>query len=559
MNKIKFKYLAFLAAVTLVTASCKKQLAVGNPNLPTVDGNVTNETGLVSLAQGGVYINGFANGDGWLGDSYFSLPWGYVELMGDVVGAEASNNQITTVGVPDYVILDDGTKLTNPSPSVGIIRAYNNRASTGAGNNPVYYQWLNMYALNAACNLVLSKVDNIAFTGDAATKINTVKAWCYWWKGYAYASIGTMYYSGLIIDSAYGASNTYVLHDAVLTHSNEYLNKAANILKAISNTADYNEVLQRLIPAFCQVGNGGVLTTDMWQRNINTMLARNILLNKLSPFVNGSLTGTISKSSTSAMTADDWNSVLSLTAGGIKKDDYVFTGRTAASNGFFSANGGSVAAMTTGPNQSNTYKISERFMQNFKPGDKRVDNNFITTSTFTNDYTFATRYSMVDGGTGLSGVYTYGTRSVGDYELFIGPSYEENALMLAEADIRTGNIEGGLAIIDAIRAREGAGVAAVAGTGLTAAKAMQELVMERRVALVFRGLSFYDSRRWGWTYDIANGGGSYGNHIYNSGTGYLNTKATINYNFMDYWDVPADETVLNPPGESSAAVVNPNF
>ena len=27
-----------------------------------------------------------------------------------------------------------------------------------------------------------------------------MNAWCYWWKGYAYSQIGTMYYSGLIQD-----------------------------------------------------------------------------------------------------------------------------------------------------------------------------------------------------------------------------------------------------------------------------------------------------------------------------------------------------------------------
>ena len=45
-----------------------------------------------------------------------------------------------------------------------------------------------------------------------------------------------------------------------------------------------------------QVGNGGVPTVDMWKRNINTMLARNILVNKLAPFVNGNPAATISKS-----------------------------------------------------------------------------------------------------------------------------------------------------------------------------------------------------------------------------------------------------------------------
>jgi hypothetical protein len=84
------------------------------------------------------------------------------------------------------------------------------------------------------------------------------------------------------------------------------------------------------------------------------------------------------------------------------------------------------------------------------------------------------------------------------------------------------------------------------------------LVRERRVALVFRGLSFYDNRRWGWTYDITNGGGSYGNVLVSS-DGTVNNNTTFNYNFLDYWDVPADETVLNPPSAGSVATINPNF
>jgi len=42
-------------------------------------------------------------------------------------------------------------------------------------------------------------------------------------------------------------------------------------------------------------------------------------------------------------------------------------------------------------------------------------------------------------------------------------------------------------------------------------------------------------------------------------TGAVNTNATINYNFLDYWDVPADETDLNPAAAGSAATKNPNF
>ena len=197
-------------------------------------------------------------------------------------------------------------------------------------------------------------------------------------------------------------------------------------------------------------------------------------------------------------------------------------------------------------------------MQNFKTGDKRIANNFDMKTVYKDDLSFGTRYSIIDGGNGASGVYTYGSSAIGEYEQFIAGSYEENELMLAEANIRIGNVEGGLTHVDGIRSYLGAGVSAVAGTGLSEAGALQELVMERRVALVFRGLSFYDSRRWGGSCGVAKGGASYGNNFLTS-AGDLNTNVTINFNFMDYWDVPADEIDLNPAGEGSAETKNPDY
>ena len=475
---------------------------------------------------------------------------------------DASNNQVTTIAQPDYIILDNGTKVTNPSPQIGVIRSYNNRAATGNANNAIYYQWLNMYSLNNACNNVLALADAVKFSGDAASRANTVKAWCYWWKGFAYASIGSMYYSGLINDKANATNSNYVLHDAIITQSNSYFNQAATTLGSITSVTDYQAALKAMIPAANQVGHGGVPTADMWKRNINTMLARNIIANKLAPFVNGNPDAKITKSSTTAMTAADWNSVLTLATNGIKSGDAVFTGRSTDKNSFFSATGGTVAALTTGVNNSTTFKISERFIQNFNPGDKRFTNNFSTENTYKNNYIYTTRYNVIDGGAGASGVAVFGTTAVGAYEVYIAGSYEENALMLAEANLRLGNIEAGLGYIDAVRTYQGAGVAAVAGTGLNLSKALTELTKERQVALFGRGVAFYDVRRWGWIYDIANGGGSYGNTVQyvDPATGAItqNTKVTIDYNFLDYWDVPADESVLNA-STSGVATRNPNF
>lgn len=551
-------YYLLILAVVFGSNSCKKQLDVLNPNQPTFASNVNSEAGIISLAQGGVYINGFQAGDGWLGDSYFSLPYGYSELLADVVGADAANQLVSQVNVPDYFILDNGTKVTNPSPTRGLLRSFNTRAQTANGYNPFYYQWLNMYALNNACNITLDMLGTITFSGDAATKANTIKAWCYWWKGYAYASIGSMYYSGLIIDASGTKSNKYVLHDAMIERSNFYFTSATTILNGITNTADYNTILGQLIPKFTQVGNGGVLTPQMWVRNINTMMARNLLMNKLAPFVNGNPNATITGASIPVMTAADWTSVLNLATNGIKSGDYVFTGRSSTVNGLFSTTGGTVSSLTTGNNTGNTFKISERFIQNFKMGDKRLANNFVSQPVFTNNLVFGTRWNQVDGGKGMSGVYVYGTNTkIGGYELFIAGSYEENALMLAEANMKLGNINAGLAFVDAVRNYQGAGLTAVANTGLTLAQAIAEVIKERRVALVYRGLSFYDNRRYGWIYDISKGGGLYGANVL-VGSSTLNTNVTINYNYLDYWDVPADETDLNAPEAGSAPIKNPN-
>ncbi len=36
-------------------------------------------------------------------------------------------------------------------------------------------------------------------------------------------------------------------------------------------------------------------------------------------------------------------------------------------------------------------------------------------------------------------------------------------------------------------------------------------------------------------------------------------KATVSYNYMDYWDVPGDESELNVAKSGSEFLKNPNF
>jgi len=554
-------YILAVAAIMLVSSACSKQLDVKDPNDPTFAGNVNTEGGIAAYAQGSVYWNGFSYGDGWLGDSYFSLPWGYRELMGDVVGGgQGSNNQTTTMGVPDTFVADPAnpstTTFTNTSPqATGIIRGFNDPASTANGNNALYYEWTNMYAMINGCNIALENVGSIASL--SADKLKTVQAWAYFWKGYAYAQLGSMYYAGLIEDKSATINNKYVDHNAIIAESDKQLKLAQTTLSAISNQGDYTAMISQLIPQQNQTGLGKAPSTAQFIKSINTLLARNILVNRLAPFVNGSTSASIAKASIPAASAADWAQIITYANAGIGQGDYVFTGRSSGTNSFFSATAGTVASIAAASNQNTTYKVSERLVANFGTGDARLANFSTADGIFYGDAnTNTTRYSLVDGAAKGLTVPVLGSKLPGGIEVYIGPSYEENALMLAEAKIRTGDVAGGVTLINTVRAYQKAGVAALATT-ISATQALTELTKERGAALAFRGLSWFDARRWGWTYSIANGGGRYGATLIFNKVVYTNAK--INYNFMDYWDVPGDETGKNAPAAGSAAVKNPNW
>ena len=329
----------------------------------------------------------------------------------------------------------------------------------------------------------------------------------------------------------------------MITAANANFDLAIAALGAVPTTADYNKILSYLIPTNCQTGKGGLLTPTMWIHNINTLKARNLLVNK----------------KVSTMTSADWNNVLTLANSGITSTDLVFTGRSAATNSFLSATSGSVAALTVGNPTSTTYKISERLIQDFKTGDKRLTTNFSNATLYLNQkggITYSTRYTLLDVPSN-GAIVGYASKGVGTYELYIAGSYEENELMKAEANIQLNNIATGLTSVDNVRTYQGAGLTATSGNITDPVLAYEELRKERRVGLLFRGVSFYDARRWGVIDDIAQGGTGRKNCVVVSTTGTVNVKATINYHFLDYWDVPDDEVSLNPPSANSAPVVNP--
>ncbi len=539
------KILVGIVAVGFSMTACKKELDITNTNQPTPQ-SAQSETGVISLGQGSIYMNGFYSlkyTDGVYG-RFWSGATGFLEMMGDEIGAEAANAYMNQIGMPNKVVLDNGTVVLNPSAvntQYALLRSVNVNAQQGS--NPTFYEWAYMYNMITAANSVLDIANNTTFTGaGAASKKATVQAWAYWWKGYAYAHIGTLYYAGIIQNSITTAATTngnYVAKEAIIAESNANFDKAAAALATVTSTADYNTVVAGLIPGFLQKGKGGVLTPTMWLHNINTMKARNIVLN----------------TTKAAMTAAQWTSVLTLVNNGINSTDLIFTGRTDANGDFLGTTIAdkiqSVGAAT------GTYKLSERLVQDFRTGDKRKDNNVVALTSvgiFNTDRgnIFNTRWTLKTGGNSIAGTIVWSNTTAGANEITLAGTYEENELMKAEALIQTSQVDLGVTSINNVRTYQGAGLAALP-TGLTQAAAYEELRAERRIGLAFKGLSFFDARRW----EVIDPTKSRTGAVVISAAGVVSTNATITYGYLDYWDVPDNELAYNPAAAGSAPVKNP--
>lgn len=541
--KLKKYIYSFALAGTLLGAGCTKDLAVSNPNNPTPDA-LNSESGITTFATGGVYITGFRSlkyADGVFGP-FFSGAMGFHEMMGDVLGADAANAYLNQLGSPNSVTHDNGTTVLNPNaPNTQYALVRQANSNSQAGNNFLYYEWSHMYNLIGACNLLLEKADAVSFIGDATSKKAAIKAWAYWWKGYAYSRIGSIYYAGLINNTSFATNGNYVTKEKIIEEANSNLDKAVAASKTATSVAVYTEMVGKILPSYFQTGKGSPVTPAMLERNVSSLKARNLLVNK----------------TTATMAAGDWASVLTLANAGITGTDNIFTARTDARGDLYT-NGQFVMGRTYSSLAGGaTYKISERWAQEFKTGDKRKDQNLKATTPYLGQadrgQAHFTRWALVDGGTGLPGVAIYARSTPSTYELHVAVDYEENQLMKAEALINTNQIEAGLAIIDGVRTLQGAGLAAVTGTGLTLAQAREELRRERRIVCAFRGLSFYDARRWG----VIDPSSSRTGAVTLTNTGVVSTNATIVYGYLDYWDVPDNELVYNPAAAGSAPVKNP--
>lgn len=520
MRNNKIIYLVLLICTFTFFNCSEEQLDISNPNNPTFDA-IETESGINQLASG-VYASA-GNGFHW-------VAFGHHEAMGDAIYIPWGNFSWRWANQPTSITLDNGTVVTPPQEGAQGESLESRNVRTQGGTNAFIWEWQSMYAVNNTSNLLLDLVDNTEFEGNADLKKSVYRAWAYFWKGYAYSRIGSIYTAGLIISEPGVNNGDYVSSQDIIAEAKRNLDLAKAELTAISgsiNTITSDIIPSNLVPSpFRGKSFSATLTKESWIRNINTLLARNIIAN----------------TKVSSMTQAQWNEVTTLTNNGIQSGDFVFV---------MKQDGNNYEISTTVNHRLNIgwHFISERLVQDFKPGDqRRTDNVGVLSSPQVNRAGRGIQYGTRFGLRNLD----YANTSNNAVNIYYACTYSENELMKAEALIYTNQVNAGLAIIDNVRNFQSANLAAVSNTGLTQAQALEELRRERRIGLFLRGVSFYDARRWDITKTPRAG------LTVLDGSGNLNTNATFNYNYLDYWSVPDQELQFNQPNAGSVGVISQN-
>jgi hypothetical protein len=539
--------------------ACKKsELNQLNPNLPTPAASLAVEGGIAAFGAGilqrviyPVPNEGNSN--------LMALAMTNHSIMGDEEFLPYGNFSFRWINQVYQVTLPSGKVVQNPFGVTQQVSLQGFNSRQAADRNAFLFEWTLGYFFISQANTMLNALNSPALklSGNAASRMATYKAWAYWWKGYSYSRIGSMYIAGVITNDP-GLGNTssnFVDHNAIIAEANKNFDSCAAQLSTIAaGDADYTAVITSLVLSFND--NKDLMTPAMWLHQLNTYKARNLLVNK----------------KTTQMTAADWGNIITWCTSGLASSDFYFKfGMTADGNNDLT-NGFLHPLTLAGPNNQWTF-VSERLVQDFKAGDARFTNNIeqLPVSPATDPYyqgsafanirsrglQFGTRWAAIP-------IENGGSWATGTNQGFvpIGCSYEENALMLAEAYINTGAIDQGLQYVDQVRSFQSAGLAAVSGTGLTLAQAQEELRKERRIGLYLKGDAFYDARRWGVTAPAAAGGGRANAIVYVPGNLVsplpnapdVALPCFMEYNYMDYWDVPQNELDFNTPATGSAAV-----
>jgi len=540
------KYFILLAIALGISSSCKKsELNLLDPNAPTPSA-LTTQTGIEQFALG-MFQKWIINVPGEGGTNVMEVCLDAQSIMGDEEWCSAGNwalrwtDQVYAITLPAPY----NTKVINPNGLTQQAQLQSQNSRAALDRNAFQFEWSLGYFEIGQANILLQALSAPGLSIPASEK-SALQAWAYWWKGVYYSRIGSLYLSGVINNNTNGTTNTnFVPNTAIITEANNNFNSAITILSGLTEDANYDAAMAAIIPNFNQTA--GTITPAMWVREMYTYEARNYLANH----------------KVATMTATDWTAITALANKGLVSTDLTFefgmdpNGVNDLSGDFFH------------PFMFHSYDInpgwswvSERLIQDIKPGDARLAKGFKKIPAGSEQVNrsarglqFGTSWQAIPIENG--GLYSTDNQ-VG--QLPWAGSWEENSLMLAEASIHTSAIDAGLAIVDKVRVAQGAGLPAVSGTGLTLAQAMEEVRKERRIALYLRGCAFYDARRLGITAPATSGGGRQGivlvpGSLIGSAS-FAALSCFMEYNYMDYWDVPANELDFNSPASTTVPVKN---
>lgn len=500
----------FLAlAVASATAGCESDLLVNNPNQPTPD-VLLSEEGIKRQATG-IY-RALDNG--------LTFPWlvsTFHDGMGDAIPSAVGNFGFVDMMNPEQIIFSDGTVQNPPAvrggpPQREWIAQNNNRTTTTPAIN---YEWQTMYRVNNEANLILQFVDQATFGDNAEAKRQGYRAWAHFWKGYAYSRIGSIYERGIITDVYNQTNNQYRTTAEMIAEANRQFDLA------IQNAAGINAIAADVVPAlFTAIPNA-----TSFVQAANTMKARNILVNTYRD----------------EMTQAQWQQVEQFAAAGLRSNANTFQLRFNNTPPTFGDTG--TILYRTGALGPVWSYVSQRIAQEYLPGDQRIQRTGQTNPNAgvveaAPAYPIARGFNHITSVRGREPIFE---TAVGSSRLFL-VSAEENLLMEAEAKLALGQPGAAAAAVNQVRALQGAGLPDLTAATIT----FEDIRRERRVALLARGLAFYDARRWRVILPQAQGGGRTGAHVWRGLNGPLDTNATIIYNFRPYWPVPAQETTFNP-------------
>jgi len=514
MKLLNKKYaVLILVFVLMAPLGCEKQLDVTNPNNPTPD-IVKSEEGMKRQALG--LWNG--GGGGW----WEWVSWTLLEAMGDNVVLPWINFDWNRFfGNIELIEYSDGTAPWSPrmqaSPSFSQtqwVNFVNDRQVTGGGYEA---QWESAYRFNNEANRILQALDSqggVPFSSNAQEKEDAYRSWAHFWKGYAYQMVGLFYNKGLIIDEP-DATNSDYQNSAQMIEAAQ-----AEYDLALQTASSFGVIASAVIPDIFPTN----ITTASYIQNIYTLKARALLMSKRRTNI----------------TQAEWQQIRDWANQGLMTNDGALVIDSDESTYLF-------AVTHRWRLATNIWaRVSPRVVQVVNENPNGTDARAARFQFDSSGGTYANRVTqpqinspwLVVAGT------PYASQSPGTPQFVV--SAEENMLMLAEAELALGNPGTAADWVNQERKMplQQAGLPDETSVDMTTIR------NERKIALFGRALAFYDARRLGEIDSQADGGGVQGAWVYHIDSNQnlvLDSDASLFFDFLSYYDIPAAEQDFNPP------------